>query len=127
MKTLTFAISIVLLGFGTCEVTESDEDLTLRSSVASAKVTSQSTSQISFVAKASWHNGCGRFSSADVIQNASSFLITVFGTQKKNAVCTDAFIEFDAPVTIQVPVSGTYTFKFWRTDTTSFDTTFAVQ
>lgn len=127
MKTVTLVFSAVLLCFLACKITESDEDLTLRSSVASAKVTSQSTSQVSFVAKASWHNGCGRFSRADVTQSASSFFITIYGTQKKNAVCTQAFIEFDAPVTIQVPATGTYTFKFWRTDTTSFDTTFAVQ
>jgi len=89
-------------------------------------VTSKSASAVSLVAKASWHNGCGYFNRADVVSQANSFLITIYGQQERDANCTQAFIEFDAPVNIQIPSAGTYTFRFWETDSTTLDTTFAV-
>ncbi len=119
---------MLLLFFVGCNIFDNnDEHLTLPSYVNSAMVTSTSSSQVSFIAKASWHNGCGRFARADVTQNGLVFQIIVYGTQKKNDICTQAFIEFDAPVTIHIPSMGTYTFKFWRSDTSSFDTTFTIQ
>jgi len=89
-------------------------------------VTSKSASAVSLVAQASWHNGCGYFNRADVVSQANSFLITIYGQQERDANCTQAFIEFDAPVNIQIPSAGTYTFRFWETDSTTLDTTFAV-
>jgi hypothetical protein len=128
MKKLTVAFSALCVFYISCSPTDTGHEfLTLRSSVGSATVTSQSTSQVTFVAKASWHNGCGRFAHADIAQNASSFFITVYGTQPKDAVCTQAFIQFDAPVIVQIPSAGTYTFKFWQTDSTSYDTTWTIQ
>ncbi len=128
MKTHIVEFVILCIFPAGCSPTDlGDEYLTLRSPVASAAVTSQSASEVSFLAKASWHNGCGRFARAEVTQNGFSILITVFGRQPKDANCTQAFIEFDAPVTFKVPSAGTYTFKFWRTDSTSYDITCTIR
>jgi len=128
MKVLAVGFCTLCVVFVDCSLTDFGDELVVRRSyVGSAAVTQKATFQVSFIAKASWHNGCGRFSRAEVTQSASSFFITVYGMQKKNAVCTQAFIEFDAPVTVQIPTAGTYTFKFWRTDSTSYDTTLTIQ
>jgi len=128
MKNLAVAFSALCVTFMGCSVTDlGDELLILRSSVATATLTNQSTSQVTFLARASWFNGCGRFARAEITRNASSFFITIYGMQPKDAVCTQAFILFPAPVTIQIPSGGTYTFKFWRTDSTSYDTTLTIK
>ena len=126
MKTL--ALLTILLAFSITifecnSSTNNGEMLTLPSPVVSVTVSQKSTTQISFLAKASWHNGCGRFAYFDSTRTGFTYSIKVFGTQPKNAVCTQAFIQFDAPVAIKIPVSGSYTFRFWRSDTTSLDTT----
>jgi len=102
---------------------KNEEIITQKAPVLSFAVSSKSNNAISFKTKASWYNGCGRFSHFTSTKTDSTFYITVFGTQSKNAICTQAFIEFDAPVTVSISGRGNYTFKFWQTDSTSIDTT----
>ena len=127
MKIVAVGFVALLVIFVSCATDFGDEMLTRRSYVASVTVTQQSASQVTFNAKASWHNGCGKFGRAEVVRSSSVFFVTVYGTQPKDALCTQAFIQFDAPVTVQIPIAGTYTFKFWRTDSTSYDTTLTIQ
>lgn len=123
MRTFVIFISIIF-HFTSCEQTEViSDDIVARAPVLSVSVSSKSNSHVQFTAVASWHNGCGSFSHFTAVLKDSDFLITVFGKQPKDAFCTQAFIEFDAPVEITVPQSGTYRFSFWQSDSTSVDTT----
>lgn len=122
---LFFCSFVLLTLFVACDLGDTnDEKLVLPSYVHSLIVTSRAPA---FVAKASWHNGCGRFERADISRKDSIYSIRIFGSQKKNAVCTQAPIEYDAPASFSpILERGTYTFKFWRSDTTSLDTTLAL-
>lgn len=94
-----------------------------KSPVVSFQVTSKKDHEISFMTQASWPNGCGTFSNAAVYKSDSNYKIVVYGQQEADAVCTTAFIEFDAPVNISISRRGTYSFHFWQSDTTYLDTT----
>ena len=121
-----FLFPVLLVGCTSPDGGADDEYLTFPSSVASVTITSQSPIGISFVAKAWWHNGCGRFSRVDISGSDSVYFVTVFGFQRKHAVCTQAFIQYDATVSVTILQPGIYTFKFWRSDTSSCDTTISI-
>jgi len=95
--------------------------------VENQTVTSKTSTSISFNTVVGWGNGCGKFSRSDVIKADSVYLIKILGREPKDAVCTAVLISFNAPVTINLPSTGTYTFKFWRSDSTSTDTTITIQ
>jgi hypothetical protein len=123
MNRSAFFMVLLLALFAACDFGQSDDEVvTLPSPVRFVRVTNDSALTLTLVAKASWHNGCGHFGRAEVTRNGLVYSIKVFGSQKKNAVCTQAFIEYDAPVSFMLE-AGTYTFKFWRSDTSSVDTT----
>lgn len=72
---------------------------------------------------ASWPNGCGRPSGNTIRQDGNTFYITMYGQQYSDEVCTQAFIRFTASAAIGGMSAGTYTFRFFQTDSTSLDTT----
>ena len=91
------------------------------------RITAKTSSSISFIAQAAWGNSCGSFSRSLIIKTDSTYVIKIFGKQPKSAICLAVMSSFDAPVTINIPSSGTYTFKFWQSDSTSIDTTLTIQ
>jgi hypothetical protein len=103
-----------------------DRYIVLPSYVFYARVTSHSATQVDFIARAGWPNGCGQFARAEAQRTDSTVFITVYGIAERHALCTESPIEFDAPVTVQIPFPGAYTFKFWQWDTLSYDTTFTI-
>lgn len=95
--------------------------------VLAVKVKSATGTQVTFTAKASWPNGCGSFSHFNSDRSGDSiYKITIYGREPVGAACTQAFIEFDAPVSIDVLKSGRYTFQFWLSDSSTVDTTINV-
>ncbi len=126
MKNYQFLLFVLLfsLGISACQnLTDEGEIVTGKSPVVTISSTNKSSNKVSFIVKASWYNGCGSFSHFTSSQTDSTFYITVYGRQPKNATCTQAFIVYDAPVDITITGLGKYRFKFWQSDTTSVDTT----
>ncbi len=116
---LVFVFSCSLL----TDTGEFDEHLT---NVLSQSVTSKSASSVSFLTRGGWGNSCGTFSRAEVNRADSVVFVKVYGKQPKDATCLTVMTSFLAPVTINLPSRSTYTFKFWSSDSTSIDTTFAI-
>lgn len=127
MKTKVLLFNLVLFSiiFLSCQtdIVNQPDKITLKSYVGSVTVSSKTNNKVSFIAKASWHNGCGKFSHFTSTKTDNVFDITVYGEQPKDAVCTLAIIEYDAPIEISIEESGKYTFRFWRSDATTLDTT----
>ena len=121
MKTKIIIFSSILfsLVFLSCQ----NDEIISKSPVVSVSILSTTNSKVWFSTKASWHNGCGSFSHFTSTKTDTIFNITVFGKEPKDAICTAAFIEFDAPVDIPVEESGRFTFRFWQSDSTTVDTT----
>ena len=93
------------------------------SPVNSIEISNKTTNSISFIAHATWYNGCGLVDHSEVVKNGSIYSIKVYGKQKNDATCTQALITIDAVVDIKNISAGAYSFSFWKTDTTSIDTT----
>jgi len=119
---ILFLSSIVFLS---CEndINKSPDVIINKSPVHSVSVSSITNNKVSFLAKASWPDGCGSFSHFTSIKIDTIFYITVFGKRPTNAVCTLAVIELDAPIDIFVGESGRFTFRFSSFDTATVDTT----
>lgn len=75
---------------------------------------------------ASWPNGCGRYSHYEIFSADSVRVITVYGQQPEGAVCTQGIIRYLTGISIPSLPSGSYTFRFWQSDTTTVDTTFTL-
>ena len=90
--------------------------------LAVEKITKEGYS-ISIAAIAEWHNGCGSFSHYTISKNSNDISIIIYGKEPPNATCTQAFIQFEAPVEILVDGPGEYNLQFWQSDSTSLDTT----
>ncbi|HRN27943.1 MAG: hypothetical protein IT276_05230 [Ignavibacteriaceae bacterium] len=51
--------------------------------------------------------------------------IKTFAVSDGSSVCPDVCVEYQTPINVPLPMSGNYTFHFWRSDTSSIDTTIA--
>jgi hypothetical protein len=101
-----------------------DPDLIIRDSgVGEIKNIDISSLNVSFIVLAGWTNSCGRLHHADIEKNASIYSIKVVGCQFKDDVCLEAMLPFEAEININVKLPGEYTFKFWRSESTTIDTT----
>lgn len=128
MKLIIISILLTLL-FLSCDLLEQkkNEYLVFAAPVLRVTIDNKSSNQISFNAKASWPDGCGQYDHSEITQNSSIYYIKVFGKEKKGSICTQAFIEFDAPISIQNISTGTHTFRFWYADTLNIDTVIVFQ
>jgi hypothetical protein len=125
-RILKFCSAFLFIAAG-CDMGEPDDRyIVLPSHVFGARVTGHSATQVRFIARAGWYGGGGRFARAEVLHNDTTVFITVYGMQERDAISSASPIEFDAPVTVQIPFPATYTFRFWPWDTHSYDTTFAI-
>ena len=129
MKTIIFYLSVsILIALGSCSSSSDQGDYFERATpVLTQTVTAKTSTIVSFLARATWGSSCGSFSRSEVARTDSVYFIKVFGRQPKDAVCLTVVISFEAPITVNIPSPGTYSFKFWKSDSTSKDTTFTVQ
>jgi hypothetical protein len=95
------------------------------SPVVSQKVTEKLPLMCSFMVRATWQTNCGRFSRVQLTTTGYVYSIKVFGVQINDTTCLAVPIIFDAEFGIGLDKPGIYTFKFWRSDSTSLDTTIA--
>ncbi len=52
--------------------------------------------------------------------------IKTFAVSDGADVCPAVCVEYQIPINITLPVSGSYTFHFWKSDTSSIDTTITI-
>ena len=55
--------------------------------------------------------------------NGSNVYIKTFAVSDGSAVCPEVCVEVETPIIISLPTSGSYKFHFWKSDTSSIDTT----
>ena len=128
MKTIFMFFSLLVFTFFlSCSKSTDEGEIDWVSPVVNQTVTTKTSSSVAFITKASWGNSCGRFSRSVVTKSDSIYSIKIFGKQPNNSVCATVMITFDAPVAVNITSSGSYTFKFWKSDSTSIDTTLIFQ
>jgi hypothetical protein len=81
-----------------------------------------------FIVRAWWHDGCGRLSHNSIVRNGNSYSVAIWGEEYINhgTACSQVMTSFRVPVAVTLPGPGTFTFRFWRTDSTTLDTTLTV-
>jgi hypothetical protein len=70
---------------------------------------------------------CWEFARSDHSISGQFIAVTVFTRPRNNDPCIQVLSSIEAPVTIEVPSAGSYTFRFWRYDSISVDTTLTFQ
>ena len=125
MKNLLTPLIFVLVSilFSSCDDIVSYDTIQRKTRTLSIEKITKGSYSFSIVAIAEWHNGCGSFSHYTVLENQNDISITIYGEEPQNAICTQAFIQFEAPVEIIVDGPGEYSLHFWQNDSTSLDTT----
>ena len=116
------AFSLLLSG---CSSVGDDTSETIVDPVGIAKIdsVSQKDRSVWIRVRGSWPNGCGTFSRMKSSQDGRSYRIKMYGEQPRGAFCTTNFVPVFGEWETTVPEAGTYTFRFWQTDSTTLDTT----
>lgn len=115
------AIAIIMLLSAGCE--EEPQKITRVAPVDEIIAIEKTGSIIHTLVWAEWPNGCGRPSHNTVQRHDNTFHITVYGYQNSDEICTQAFIRFSASPAVLNIGPGSYTFRFFCSDSTSIDTT----
>ena len=116
-------LALVATTVFSCEDSVSSNITIRKTRALSVENVSVSNNLISLIAISEWNNGCGSVSHYTLLENQNDILIVIYGEEPKNATCTQAFIQFEAPVEIIVDGPGEYNLHFWQNDSTSLDTT----
>jgi hypothetical protein len=73
-----------------------------------------------------WSNGCGRFVRHEQQVSGNTVSVKVIGNEPKGAICTQNIISLQSVLTVPNLRSGSYRFQFWKSDSTTLDTTIQV-
>jgi hypothetical protein len=98
-----------------------DEYIVTLVPVSSISTLAKTGTGIHFAVKALGGSSCTGFSHFDVTTEESVRSIRIFSKRNKEDVCAAVITEFDAAGSIDISGGGTYTLRFWQTDTTSLD------
>ena len=69
---------------------------------------------------------CWKSTSFESSIKGGDIFIKTFAVFDGSTVCPQVCVEYKTPINITLPVSGDYTFHFWRSDTSSIDTVIAI-
>ena len=69
---------------------------------------------------------CWTFARTDRSKSGNIFAVTVFARRTTNDPCPQVLSSIDAPFDAAVESPGSYSFRFWRHDGTTLDTTLTV-
>jgi len=120
MKKAIFLLMVII--FSACSSFEEDEirrpipvDLISVNNISN--ITADFTATI-FCGSYCWKNTCFEKS----IKGNDVFIKT-FAVSDRSSVCPAVCVEKETPINIQLFTPGSYTFHFWKSDTSSIDTT----
>ena len=82
---------------------------------------------VSFVVSCAVPTLCFEFVRSDYSISGQSIPVTVYVRSRNNYPCPEVISSLEAPATIVVPSSGSYTFRFWRYEGQTLDTTLTFQ
>lgn len=121
MKKTFFLLFAVLVS--ACSILDDDE---LRRPIPVDSISVNSTSlNAEFTAIIFCGSYCWKSTYFEKSISGSDVFIKTFAVSDGSSVCPDVCVEYQTPINISLPMSGNYTFHFWKSDTSSIDTTIA--
>jgi hypothetical protein len=126
MRTTIILLSSILLLTG-CLI-ESDERLPDPIAVSAEQIKSVDIvgTTIAFRVVCMVPEPCWKFVRFEDSMSEQTITTTVFAQRTTNGPCLQVISSIEAPVTLEVPSGGVYTFRFWRRDETTLDTTLTI-
>ena len=100
-----------------------DDDITRPVPVDSVFVNNTSNLSADFTAKIYCGSYCWKNTYFEKSINGNNVFIKIFAVSDESSVCPAVCVEYQIPINITLPVSGSYRFHFWKSDTSSIDTT----
>lgn len=122
-------IALVLVIFINSCLTDSNDNLPEPQPVSAYEIKSVNVRgrYISIVAGCGTPESCWAFNRTSYSRSNNTFLITVFAQRTTNDPCLQVISSIDARFNTIVNAPGTYTFRFWRNDGTTVDTTLNIR
>jgi len=120
MKQITFFLLVFILS--SCSEFETDE-ITRAIPIDSVSVNNISNLSVDFTAITYCGSLCWKSTYFEKRIIASDVFIKTFAVLDKSAACPAVCVEVHTPITINLQSSGRFTFHFWKSDTSSIDTT----
>jgi len=119
---------LILLILGGC-ITDMGEQLPNvgPTSVDSIKSISMEGRTVSFIVSCPVPTLCYVFARSDYSISGQSVAVTVYVRSRDDYPCPQVIWSMEAPATVVVPSSGSYTFRFWRYGGQTLDTTLTFQ
>ena len=116
-----FALLLTVL-ISACSVFEDDE-IRRPFPVDSISVNSISNLTVNFTAIIFCGSYCWKETYFEKSISGSDVFIKTFAVLDGSSVCPQVCVEYQTPIIISLPSSGSYTLHFWKSDTSSIDTT----
>ncbi len=127
MKLLKYLFLLMVVTLAGClinsEENQSDPIPVSANQIRNASVSGRT---ISIVAACETPTPCWCFSYTKHIRSANTYTVTVFARLTTNDPCITIVGSTDAPFNVTVEVPGSYSFRFWRSDDATVDTTLVV-
>ena len=117
-----FSIILMTTILSSCSVFD-DDDITRPVPVDSVFVNNTSNLSADFTAKIYCGSYCWKNTYFEKSINGNNVFIKTFAVSDESSVCPAVCVEYQIPINITLRVSGSYTFHFWKSDTSSIDTT----
>ena len=120
MKTITYLfLSIILFS---CTIFEDDE-IKRPIPVDSISVNNITNLSVDFTASIFCGSLCWKNTYFEKRISGSEVFIKTFAVLDGSSVCPAVCVDYQTPINISLISAGSYTFHFWRSDTSSMDTT----
>jgi len=113
---------LMALVISSCSVFEED-DITRTIPVDSVFVNNTSNLTAEFTAKIYCGSYCWKNTCFEKSIDGNNVFIKTFAVTDGSAVCPAVCVETEIPISILLMIPGSYTFHFWKSDSTSIDTT----
>ncbi|MDP2364172.1 MAG: hypothetical protein Q8M94_10425 [Ignavibacteria bacterium] len=123
MKHLAFLFLAVILA--ACSTFEDDE-IIYTIPVEAISVKNSSNLTIEFIASNSCGSMCWERTYFERTINGKNIFIKLFAVADGSTACPDVCVNVEVPISINLPSSDSFTFHFWKSDTSSIDTTLIV-
>lgn len=117
-----FLIILMTTILSSCSLFEED-DITRQIPVDSISVNSTSGLRGNFTALIACGSMCWKETYFEGSVSDDDVFIKTFAVTDGSAVCPAVCVETEIPISIKLQVPGSYTFHFWKSDSTSIDTT----
>lgn len=82
---------------------------------------------ISFEIESAFNSSCGEYSHAEIRKSDFDLFVKFYQREKRETICATVMVPTQIHWRFNPITAGEYNFHFWRSDSTSLDTTIIIQ